>query len=402
MKNIFIYSLTLSLVFIFGCSDQMQNNLPVYSSPNQDAINEAQLAILEFAEMNKSYPLYNQDSRIMLKNKTSTPSLSNNHDYTFYSELAEQAINPEDYACEETEFREYIGEVTNDWSDSEKALFSQYNIDLWYYYYILINKESNETFGFNGEFSNQINRHFKNLKRFWDIPSSTMLLLGGHSAEFYGDEDEILRLYKAYRTYGFINPATRDGQLDTLAANLYTAFGADNFEDYSHPMLSLNAIAAEAIPPLEIPAKIVMGDGLMAAYKSLGYGDVAPQAILAHEYAHQVQYGNSFDFSKGGETQAEQTRYTELMADALAAYYLTHKRGGTMNWKRTKEFLEVFYTIGDCSFDNPGHHGTPNQRMRAAEFGYELAKSEQKNGHISDSEDVIEAFEDAAEDIIED
>ena len=60
------------------------------------------------------------------------------------------------------------------------------------------------------------------------------------------------------------------------------------------------------------------------------------------------------------------TRYTELMADAYSAYYLTHKRGAAMNRHRVAGFLEVFYQIGDCAYTNNGHHGTPNQRMNAA------------------------------------
>ena len=32
------------------------------------------------------------------------------------------------------------------------------------------------------------------------------------------------------------------------------------------------------------PDKIVMGDGIMAGYEALGFGDIAPQAIYAHEF----------------------------------------------------------------------------------------------------------------------
>jgi hypothetical protein len=50
--------------------------------------------------------------------------------------------------------------------------------------------------------------------------------------------------------------------------------------------------------------------------------------------------------------------------------------------KRVAQFLRVFFDIGDCAFDNPGHHGTPNQRMRAANFGFSVAAEAQKQGHI--------------------
>jgi hypothetical protein len=61
------------------------------------------------------------------------------------------------------------------------------------------------------------------------------------------------------------------------------------------------------------------------------------------------------------------------VADAFSAYYITHKRGAALNRKRVAQFLRVFFDIGDCAFDNPGHHGTPNQRMDAARLGFSIA-----------------------------
>jgi hypothetical protein len=80
------------------------------------------------------------------------------------------------------------------------------------------------------------------------------------------------------------------------------------------------------------------------------------------------------------------------MADAFAAYYLTHKRGAALNKKRVAQFLEVFFNVGDCAFDDPGHHGTPNQRMKAANFGFNLAHEAQKQGHILTADQFHAAF----------
>jgi len=143
----------------------------------------------------------------------------------------------------------------------------------------------------------------------------------------------------------------------------------------------------------ELADKIVMGDGILEAYASIGFGDVAPQAIFAHEFAHQIQFENEYFDDLGKVSSAERTRYTELMADAMAAYYLTHKRGGAMNQKRVEQFLEVFYEIGDCAFTSSGHHGTPNQRLAAAEFGFRLAADAQKQGHILTAEEFHTLFQ---------
>ena len=62
--------------------------------------------------------------------------------------------------------------------------------------------------------------------------------------------------------------------------------------------------------------------------------------------------------------------------------------GGTVE---TKDYavLEVFFEIGDCSFASNGHHGTPNQRMNAAIFGYNLANDTNVNGVIMTAEEFI-------------
>ncbi len=63
-----------------------------------------------------------------------------------------------------------------------------------------------------------------------------------------------------------------------------------------------------------------------------------------------------------------------------------------MNWHRVKDFLSVFYAIGDCDFSQASHHGTPNQRMKAAKFGNDVANNAQNQGHILSSQQCIARF----------
>ena len=81
------------------------------------------------------------------------------------------------------------------------------------------------------------------------------------------------------------------------------------------------------------------------------------------------------------------------MADAFGSYFATHSRGLALNAKRVLQVEKSFYEVGDCAFDNPGHHGTPNQRMRASQWGVDLAASAQKQGHILPSMTVDREFE---------
>jgi hypothetical protein len=168
----------------------------------------------------------------------------------------------------------------------------------------------------------------------------------------------------------------------------------------NHPLFTFNAFAISA-PEIGIPDKVVMGDGILDAYKTLGFDDVALPAIFAHEFGHHIQFQRGyFDELPPGANPAdvsgaEFTRYTELMADAFSAYYLTHARGAAMQQKRVKQFLQVFFQIGDCQFGSSGHHGTPIQRMRAAEFGFKVAAQAQKQGIILGSEAFHTLFRDA-------
>ncbi|MCE7065274.1 hypothetical protein [Dyadobacter sp. CY326] len=58
-----------------------------------------------------------------------------------------------------------------------------------------------------------------------------------------------------------------------------------------------------------------------------------------------------------------------------------------------KQFMQVFFNIGDCSFTSDGHHGTPTQRMAAAAFGYSVANNAQKQGHILTAQQFTTLFE---------
>jgi hypothetical protein len=70
------------------------------------------------------------------------------------------------------------------------------------------------------------------------------------------------------------------------------------------------------------------------------------------------------------------------MADAFAAYFLTHARGDALQWKRIQEFDQVFFQLGDCNFSSGNHHGTHNQRLAAAQWGYAVAAGAANQGHV--------------------
>ncbi|HEX6616712.1 MAG TPA: hypothetical protein VF046_10440 [Gemmatimonadales bacterium] len=243
-------------------------------------------------------------------------------------------------------------------------------------------RDESTFFGYNGEYTQRMHKVEKDVKRFWDIDSRDIQVLAMHGTVLADPS----RTVPTYESDVFLG----------LPAATAQAWGADvrnvtqtepTVNGGNHPLFTFNAFAISA-PELGIPDKIVMGDGILDAYHALGYDDVAPQAIFAHEFGHHIQFQRGyFDELPPGSNPAtvdgaELTRYTELMSDAFSAYYLTHKRGAALNAKRVAQFLQVFFQIGDCAFTNSGHHGTPIQRMRAAEFGFQVAHEAQKQGHI--------------------
>jgi hypothetical protein len=167
--------------------------------------------------------------------------------------------------------------------------------------------------------------------------------------------------------------------------------------DGNSPVWSFNAFAFREGPILiggeDKPYQIQMGDGILDGMDEIGLGDAAPDVILAHEFGHQVQYKLNVFQEDTLSDPAESTRRTELMADAFAAYYLGHKRGASFNWDRVEKFMRGLFNVGDCAFQNPGHHGTPNQRMKAAQFGFDLAENAERRVRIMPSEDFVDTFD---------
>jgi hypothetical protein len=164
-----------------------------------------------------------------------------------------------------------------------------------------------QEFGYNGEFNNVMLRTERDVKRLWDIPSDDILLLAMKGTML---------------------------QDEARSAAVYEQFFVDGPGDPITPAVG---------------------------FKVIGFADVAPQAIYAHEFAHHIQYENDyFDVvpptypgGPAANTQAEFTRYTELMADAPAAY-----------------------------------------QPRASEFGFRLADEARKQGHILTSEQFHDLFVD--------
>lgn len=239
-------------------------------------------------------------------------------------------------------------------------------------------------FGEDGEYTNLVKRIKRDLEKFWDMPDEIML--HGQHNETLNDREMLVEIL----WYVIADVESKEDLYpivdDLLEQNARSPVLPESPFFSSDGLSTFNDL-------------IIIGDGLIKMFALTGVEEeVVWSGILAHEWSHQIQIDNIFSWYPFGsfDSAAEQTRQIELEADFFSAYYLTHKRGAAYNWKKVDEFLELFFQAGDCSFEFELHHGTPQQRMMAAEEGYQLAASTQKKGQILTPEEVHEYFIDVA------
>jgi hypothetical protein len=310
-----------------------------------------------------------------------------------FANAARRAIDPGNYQCPGLTplFNWYVAQAV-EIITKEPAVFTTLYVDLsadqipTYEALYFQTRDTPQYFGYTGEFTNVILKTEKDVKRFWDISSADIQVVGMHGTM-------LLDAQRVARTYEAVFGLPSEVAAAVAAVVRSTMLQSQTVNGGNHPLFSFNAYAFTTFGG-SVPDKIVIGDGVLEGYKVLGFGDVAPQALFAHEFGHHIQFENGYlgDAGATAGSAPEQARYIELMADALGAYFLTHKRGAAMNQKRVEQFLRVYYQTGDCGFDSDGHHGTPNQRMAAARFGFRLADQAQKQGHILTSAEIHALF----------
>lgn len=291
------------------------------------------------------------------------------------------AVTPSE--CGLTEFDYVLNSYYTQLNANERGWYSTLSNIAGYTPYFYQDEEP--YFGTDGQLTNFAAKHYRNLESFWNMPDE-IYLWGQHANQLQNREVlfELLQML-----YG----------LNEASANYYTElfYGMLTNPEGTIGTSPLMAMAGYA----SSNNVIVIGDGIVSTLSETGLDNkLVFSGILAHEWGHQVQFNNYSNWYAGTAPSPEFTRLKELEADFFTAYYLTHKRGGTYNWKRVEQFLDVFYNIGDCSFTSDGHHGTPLQRTNAAYAGYQLADQTWPKGKILTEQEVHQAFLNSLDEII--
>jgi hypothetical protein len=383
MKHLrWLFGVTILLFVFSGCQKESINSQSdSYKSLSNTSLENQLILKARLSKMLAAMPTGNEErlkknERFFLKQ------------HPQYSNMVRNAITPT--PCDgDTKLNQWINGELSDWDD--EVFFYAFvtgMIDFPTYDALLFeNSSSNQYFGLKGEHTQTMIKTFKDLDRFWDIQSGGIVLAAMHG-KMLRDREKLIRIDKIL----YNDPQEVAEYWADLILLLLDVF--PQYRNGDHPIFTFNAFAQDRtdFSPFAgiTPDKIIMGDGILQVYTALGFDDVAPQAVLAHEHGHHIQFQRHV-FTD--EFSPEETRRTELMADAFSAFYLSHARGAAMQWKRVRQFLQVFYNIGDCAFNSYGHHGTPTQRMAAANWAYNLVNESQKQGHIVSTEEFIALFE---------
>ncbi|MEU0837835.1 hypothetical protein ABZ339_42405, partial [Streptomyces sp. NPDC005969] len=232
------------------------------------------------------------------------------HD-TQWADLRNSVINPGDHQCGNTAFSDYAHSLRpgvqdqdlRDWLD----VFGVWDIPTYDALFFGSESKSN-TFGVNGEYTNELTSESKDLKKFWDIYSDDIQLVPMHGREVFSSPDRVARVLTLM--FGITN----EPALQKLANVVISLVNADPvLQGGDNPLFTFNAFAfsEKGSPrPYGISDRIVMGDGILQALKAVGLGDTAPRAVLAHEFGHHVQYEDNL-FDNTTLTGPEATRRTE-------------------------------------------------------------------------------------------
>lgn len=113
--------------------------------------------------------------------------------------------------------------------------------------------------------------------------------------------------------------------------------------------------------------------------------DLPVAGVLAHEMAHRLQFEN------GWTNHFEPTvRRSELEADMWSGLYMAYAK--RFAGAEIETYFRFIFSRGDYNFHDPGHHGTPGQRLAAGATGFEVARLVEQGAIGRDMESIHRVF----------
>jgi hypothetical protein len=136
---------------------------------------------------------------------------------------------------------------------------------------------------------------------------------------------------------------------------------------------------AWATPRSYIPgtdSTVVFGKTLFRRLMKFDDSGISVIIVVAHEFGHVRQFATDA-YSRLMDNR-KNSKLLELHADYQAGFYIGRLKANHADasfWKAGHKLWE----LGDYGFNNPGHHGTPDERAAAAEAGFKQSYTEKKH-----------------------
>jgi hypothetical protein len=131
------------------------------------------------------------------------------------------------------------------------------------------------------------------------------------------------------------------------------------YDDQNTP----NAYASPICNSLNCDGSVKLGKTLLLDEIVTSNGYISVQGIMAHEYAHIVQFQQKSKLTG---------KYAELQADFLSGWYLGKSK--YLKLENLEPFANSLYEKGDFYFWSVQHHGTPEERASTMIAGFKFAE----------------------------
>jgi hypothetical protein len=300
-------------------------------------------------------------------------------------------IDPTQYECQPTAFSNYVDSlIANVDIGTLFILVILGVLDYPTYDAIFFGKPNNaDDYGLPADYKSAVTQSVKNSQKFWDVDLFDVKTLAMQN-------DMLTDQARVSKVIGILFGVDQAEADETAALVEEVLNESPALDGGRNPIFTLNAFAfsaeGETDPVFQgIPDKMVFGEGLGNALTALGLGVPAAKGVIGHEMSHHVQYEQGYFDSP--LTGPEATRRTELMADAFGTYFVSHPRGMALKGANLHKAEQAFFEVGDCSFDSDGHHGTPNQRLKASIWGADQAAKQASPFPVLPSDTLFNRFE---------
>lgn len=138
-----------------------------------------------------------------------------------------------------------------------------------------------------------------------------------------------------------------------------------------------NAYASRYVRLNNSDGTVLFGLGFLRhALSAREHPDVGVAAVCAHEFGHILQFKRNLEPVLLANQNT--VKRLELHADFLAGYFAGVRKRSKHDYPAAV-FAVKAHEIGNTAFDDPNHHGTPNERADAVVQGFKIAHDDQKS-----------------------